>query len=353
MPTPTIPAGNLYMNATLLTGTAATQVITNGVAGQSFQPDMVWLKSRTNVNNHTLYDSIRGVNKVLYPNLTNLEATGSEQLTAFNSNGFTLGASENANDQFGETSVGWQWKAGGAAVANTAGSIASQVSVNANSGFSIVTYTATAADPITVGHGLGVVPSMFMVKSRSAAGTDWFVYHSSLGATKNLRLNDYAAAATATNVWNDTAPTSNVITTSNAINTNGVTYVAYCWTPIAGYSAFGSYTGNGVVDGPFVYLGFRPRWIMIKNTTFAGTTTSNWFIRDTTRDTYNVANKHLWADLAVTESNASYASSVYENLDILSNGFKLRNDNGGTNRSGDTFIYMAFAENPFKYANAR
>jgi hypothetical protein len=356
MPTPTIPAGNLFMNATLYTGNGTALTVTNGVAGQAFQPDFVWVKSKTQATSNYVYDVIRGAGNRLATNVTLAEAAISG-VTAFNSNGFSVGT-ETGNNNIGDSYVGWQWKAGGAAVANTAGSIASQVSVNANSGFSIVTFTGTGANA-TVGHGLPETPEFIIVKNRDDGTPNWYCYHKHIDATSPqnyaIYLSLYNARDTATAFWNNTAPTNRLITVGTSSGVNGSTnkMVAYCWTPIAGYSAMGKYTGNGVTDGPFVYLGFRPRWIMIKNTTFAGTTTSNWFIRDTTRDTYNVANKHLWADLAVTESNASYASSVYENLDILSNGFKLRNDNGGTNRSGDTFIYMAFAENPFKYANAR
>jgi hypothetical protein len=352
LPEPTIKQPNKHFDASLYTGTRATQTITNA----GFQPDLIWFKPRSLAYSHHVFDTIRGTTRDLNTNGTSAEYgwTGNLNLTP-NSSGFSIGAdsTEQVLNEVGATYVAWQWNAGGANTTNTSGSVTSIVRANPTAGFSVVTYTANASDPITVGHGLGVAPSMFMVKSRSASGTDWFVYHSSLGATKNLRLNSYVAAATATNVWNNTAPTSNVITTSNAINTNGVTYVAYCFAQIDGYSSFGSYTGNGSTNGPFVYTGFRPKFIMIKNSTFGGTTTSNWFIRDTSRDTYNVANKHLWADLSVTESNASYAASQYENLDILSNGFKLRNDNGGTNRSGDTMIYMALAEVPFKYSRSR
>ena len=345
MPTPTIPAGNLFMNATLLTATAATQVITNGVAGASFQPDMVWLKSRTNANNHTLYDSIRGVNNILYPNLTNAAATGSDQLTAFNSNGFTLGASENANDQAGELSVGWNWKAGGTAVSNTSGSITSSVSANTTSGFSVVTYTGNNTLS-TIGHGLGASPSFIIVKTRS--GTDnWVCYHASLGVQYYTLLNTTASSYNnLSNYWGSSAPTSTTfsINAYGGVNTNGATYVAYCWAPIAGYSAFGSYTGNGSTDGTFVYTGFRPRFILLKNSSAAG---YNWVLNDSSRNPYNLAANKL-------EPNSSNAeSSSYDMLDILSNGFKLRTADAGTNAGGTTYIYAAFAEVPFKFANGR
>ena len=348
MPTPTIPDGRLFMNATLLTGTAATQVITNGAAGASFQPDMVWLKSRTNTNNHTLYDSIRGVNNLLYPNLTNAAAAGSDQLTAFNSNGFTLGASENANDQAGELSVGWQWKAGGTAVSNTSGSITSSVSANTTSGFSVVTYTGTGANA-TIGHGLGAAPQMVIVKTRSASGENWNCWHTSLGGnTYRILLNTTAAVDTGSpTIWSSGGinPTSTTFTvgTNSGTNGSGATYVAYCWTPIAGYSAFGSYTGNGSTDGPFVYLGFRPRFVLLK----VSSTTGDWVIYDTSRDPYNVAGLYLLPD-----SSAAEGGSGTPRLDFLSNGFKLR-QSGQDNTSSATYIYACFAENPFKYANAR
>jgi hypothetical protein len=348
MPTPTIPNGALYMNATLLTGTGATQVITNGVAGQSFQPDMVWLKSRTNANNPTLYDSIRGVNNVLYPNLTNAQASGSNQLTSFNSNGFTLGASENANDQAGELSVGWNWLAGGAAVSNTSGTITSQVSANTTSGFSVVNASLSSSfNGITLGHGLGVVPAMIIGKPL-ISGTNWYVYNQNIGATKALYLNDTTASITQSGVWNNTSPTSSVFSLGTASWWTGSlasNYIFYCWAPIAGYSAFGSYTGNGSTDGPFVYLGFRPRYIMYK---ISSGSTGSWYVYDTARNTYNTCETILYPNL----SNAE-AVSPSSDIDILSNGFKLRDTNGDLNGNGYTYIYAAFAENPFKYANAR
>ena len=359
MSTPTIPAGNLFMNATLLTGTAATQVITNGVAGQSFQPDMVWLKSRTNGNNHTLYDSIRGVNNLLYPNLTNAAASGSNQLTAFNSNGFTLGASENANDSFGELSVGWNWKGGGTAVTNTAGTISSQVSANTTSGFSVVTYTGTGANA-TVGHGLGVAPQMVIVKRRDngVGATNWYVYHRYLNGGTNpaqyyLMLQSTNNQGGATAIWNDIAPTTSApyvfsVGTSSETNGSGGTFVAYCWATIAGYSDFGSYTGNGVADGPFVYTGFRPRFIMWKSTSVSA---NGWIMYDTSRNPYNLTTASLFADLATAENATSLATE--NTVDFLSNGFKMRSANYGNNGPSVPYIYMAFAENPFKYANAR
>ena len=347
LPTPTIgattaTAANKYFDATLITGTAATQVITN--AG-GFQPDFVWLKSRTNANNPTIYDAIRGVNTILYPALTNAEAVGSAQLTAFNSNGFTLGASENANDSNGEASVGWQWNAGGSTVTNTAGSISSQVRANPTAGFSVVTYTGNNTAS-TVGHGLGVAPSMYIVKLRSTTGA-WGVYHSSLAASQVLYLNT-TDSVDGSVIWNSTAPTSSVFSVGAhpTSNPSGQTLVAYCFAPVAGYSAFGSYTGNGSTDGPFIYTGFRPKWIMIKLSSGSG---SGWLIYDSSRNTYNLTDLYLQAN----QSNAEAGNSTDNPFDFLSNGFKARYSNSATNQSGGTFIYMAFAENPFKNSLAR
>ena len=307
----------------------------------------MWEKARSTASNHTLIDSIRGVTKELFSNLTNAESTGSNFLASFNSNGFTMGSNDWGTST---TVVDWIWNAGGANTTNTSGSVTSIVRANPTAGFSIVTYTANASDPITVGHGLGVAPSVFMVKSRSAAGTDWFFYHSSLGATKNLRLNTTAAAATATNVWNDTAPTSSVITTSNAINTNGVTYVAYCFAQVAGYSSFGTYTGNGSTDGPFVYTGFRPKWILMKSTTETGL---QWSLWDSSRIGYNPSNYLLAPQSSAAEDTTNSGSNSNGGPDFLSNGFKMRSNGGSHNSSGATYIYAAFAEAPFKYARSR
>ena len=346
MPTPTIPAGNLFMNATLYTGTGATQAITNGVSGTSFQPDLVWVKSRSAATDHKLTDSVRGTTKGLISNTTGAETTDTNGLTAFGTSGFTVGSDTNYNNS-AATYVGWQWKAGGTAVTNTSGSISSQVSANTTSGFSVVTYTGTGVNA-TVGHGLGAVPSMIIVKRRNTVD-GWFVYNSNIGNTDYLRLNTTAASATF-NFWQNTTPTSSVfsISTDVSVNASSDTYVAYCWTPIDGYSAFGSYTGNALTDGPFVYTGFRPRFIMWKNSSAA----EAWLIEDTARSTYN----EVALELYPSSSGAEVAGSSRlptQQFDYLSNGFKVRGAQSQTNGSGNTIIYMAFAENPFKYANAR
>jgi hypothetical protein len=348
MSTPTIPAGNLFMNATLYTGNGGTQTITNGVAGQSFQPDFVWAKSRGTTNYNLLEDSVRGAGYALYSNVTNAEAGPSYFISSFNSNGFSVTSSPNGTvNTNADPMVAWQWKAGGTAVSNTAGSITSQVSANPTSGFSIVTYTGTGANA-TVGHGLGIAPNMVIVKARTVGANPnpyWSVYHSALGATQIIFLDRTDATSTNSAPWNNTAPTSSVFTigNGNSTNYNGNTFVAYCWTPIAGYSQFGSYTGNGSADGPFVYTGFRPKFILAKSTTSGS---ENWYILDSSRNIYNVAD-------ALLNPNLSNAEQTYSQLDFLSNGFKIRNTGTGMNASGATMIYAAFAENPFKYANAR
>ena len=338
-----VPDGRVAMAATTYTGNGSTQSISNDVNTVSFQPDFVWIKSRNQATNHALFDSVRGTGKVLQSNTTAAEATDNTTLTAFNASGFSLGAAAGSYvvNTSTYTFVGWNWKAGGTAVSNTAGTITSSVSANTTAGFSVVTYTGTGANA-TVGHGLGVAPGMIIVKQRSAVQS-WPVYHVSNGAANVVYL-DLTNATSSSTAWQSTAPAATVfsIGTSAATNTNAATYVAYCWAPVAGYSAFGSYTGNGSADGPFVYTGFRPRWIMTKSSSAV----EQWLIYDTARDTYNYANLGLLPA-------SSIAESTYGQIDILSNGFKMRGTGSSWNGSGTTYIYAAYAENPLKYANAR
>jgi hypothetical protein len=312
--------------------------------GVPFQPDLVWVKDRTQAANHRLVDVVRGAEKTIKSNTTDSETTSeiAGTVTAFTSDGFTVQGTSTVEgvNLSGDNYVAWNWKAGGAAVTNTAGTISSQVSANTTSGFSIVTYTGTGlGSSATVGHGLGVAPSMIIIKARSTT-EDWYVYHSSLGLNKYLRLNLTDAVGTATNLFNTVNST---VFNPSYTGTSGITNVAYCWSEVAGYSKFGSYTGNGSADGPFVYLGFRPRWVMIKHTNQAG---NNWRLVDTARLGYNPNNYALFPSLADAEAAAVVC-------DMLSNGIKFRSTAQGVNGSGDTYIYAAFAENPFKYANAR
>ena len=342
LPTPTIGAtassqAGKYFNPVLYTGTDG---VAGSVTGVGFQPDFVWGKRRSVNASHTLYDAVRGATKEIYSDLTNAEGTNSNGLTAFNSDGFSYGVSSALSQG---SIVAWCWKANGAGSTNTAGSITSTVSANTTAGFSIVTYTGTGSNA-TVGHGLGVAPSMVIVKNRTTGGTSWNVYHISTGNTGAIFLESTAAFSADSTRWNNTTPTSSVFSVGSGagVNQNTNNLVAYCFAPVAGYSAFGSYTGNSSTDGPFVYLGFRPRFVMFKNIN-DGTTA--WIILDTARNTYNIMGERL-------DPNASDAGSTFNTVDYLSNGFKLRANNG-INQSGETMIYMAFAENPFKYANSR
>jgi hypothetical protein len=264
-------------------------------------------------------------------------------------------------NQNGATYVGWAWDAGTSTVTNTVGSITSQVRANASSGFSIVTFTGPVTTS-TVGHGLGVAPSLIILKNRDqgSAGYHWCVYHQSLGNTQDLFLDGTNAAGAASSYWGNTTPTSTVFTVGTAIITGAEKMIAYCFTPVAGYSSFGSYTGNGSTDGPCVYTGFRPRWVMIKNSSAnSDSTYGSWKIIDTSRDSFNGGNPTaLYANAAYAEGKRGNGSNdtYTERLDLLSNGFKL----GGsasydieTNESGVTYIYAAFAESPLQFARAR
>ena len=336
LPDPVVAKPSEVMDVALYTGNGSTQTI----SGLEFSPDLVWIKNRAAADNNKLLDTVRGATEELESNTTDAEVTNADGLTAFNSDGFDLGVDAEYNTNT-EAYVAWTWDAGSSTVTNTDGSITSQVRANASAGFSIVTYTGNGTAGATVGHGLGVEPHFIICKSRSGS-TGWLVYHKSLGNTNYLILNATDASAAAAGAWNNTTPTSSVFTigTGSFVNTNGATQVSYCFAPVDGYSAFGSYTGSA--DGPFVYTGFRPRWVLTKRTDSA----ENWIIHDTARDQYNVTTKELIP-------NSTSAEGSTTPFDILSNGFKLRDSGGSINASGGTYIYAAFAENPFKTARAR
>jgi len=352
LPIPTITNGALYNAATIYTGNGSSQSIVNSQSnggnnalGNTFEPDLVWIKDRTTNNYHVLFNSIVGGTNYLSSNSTQVE-TGAFGHITFNSNGFTVssgGTGINNVGYNGDNYVAWQWNAGsGTSGSNTNGSITSTVSVNQVAGFSIVTWTGTGVTGATVGHGLNAVPSFIITKVRSTTN-DWPIYHISLGNTGGMYLDLTNAFASSAGFWNNTSPTSTVFTVvSGNSNASGQTYVGYCWTPIAGYSSFGSYTGNGSTDGTFVFTNFRPRFILIKRTD----TTSNWYIWDTSRNTYNVIGEELYPNL-------SNAGSTATDLDVVSNGFKLRSTAADLNASGGSYIYAAFAENPFRNALAR
>jgi hypothetical protein len=347
LPTPTIGAtastqANKYFDAKLYTGTGSSLNVT----GLSFQPDLVWIKERNGAADHALYDAVRGVQKQLESNTTTAETTETTGLTALNSDGFTVGSLAQVNTNT-DTYVAWAWDANGAGSSNTAGSITSTVSANTSAGFSIVKYAGTlsAAGTATVGHGLGVAPVMIISKGINQ-NANWAVHHNYLStANKYLRLNTTDAEADGAIYGSITVPTSTVFTTNyvTGYNESGYDYVAYCFAEVAGYSKFGSYTGNGSTDGVFVYTGFRPKFVMFKRTDSA----ASWLMLDTSRNTYNVMTGQLYANASVAEDNTTATA------DFLSNGIKIRETGGGTNASGATYIYMAFAETPQKFALGR
>jgi hypothetical protein len=344
LPEPTIEDGGEYFNTVLYTGAGSTQTISD----VGFQPDFVWVKSRSGAYSHALVDSVRGVSRPMRTNGTDAEYFESgNSVYQLNSSGFSVKepAGFGSVNATGDTYVAWNWKAGGASVVNTDGTISSNVSVNPTAGFSIVTYTGNLTSGATVGHGLGVAPSMVIQKNRITTDEPWFVYHASLGATKFLRLNGTDAEATNSSIWNNTAPTSTVVTLGNNSGVNGSSQgcLLYCFAPVAGYSAAFSYTGNGSADGPFVFLNFRPALILAKVSSTSG---SNWYLIDSVRGAFNVNDKLL-------NPNTSAVEEVYSQVDFLSNGFKIRNTGTGLNASGVTVIGFAWAENPFSYSLAR
>lgn len=316
----------------------------NKVLTPDFSPDMLWSKSRSNATDHAISDRVRG-NFQLFPNQTYAEDT--TQRVTWGTGNVTLNDGYgvvNETGASGYTYVDWLWKANGAGSSNTAGTITSTVSANTTSGFSIVTYTGTGANA-TVGHGLGVAPGMVILKDRGSVNS-WYVWHSSLTGSQCLLLNLTNAVASSSTFWNSTIPSSTVFSlgTDSGPNRSTGTYVAYCFAPVAGYSAFGSYTGNGSTDGVFVYTGFRPRFILFKQSSAAG---NDWYIYDAVRSTYNVATHRLFPNSSAAEA------TNFNTLDILSNGWKVRDSNSAWNASGATYIYAAFAESPFKYSLAR
>ena len=365
---PTVVQGDDYFNTVLYTGSLGGSAGTQAVTGVGFQPDFTWIKNRNSAGqNNVLVDAVRGYGtsamRTLYSNQTQVEQSNASNsaegpyygnVQSLNSDGFTVASSGNATPdataKSGWTYVAWNWKANGAGVTNTAGSITSTVSANTTSGFSIVRYNGTSANA-TIGHGLGVAPKMIIRKYVNDTDS-WYTYHASLGANKYLALNETSAATTSIAIWQNTAPTSTVFSIGSGNNNSNS--VAYCFAEIPGFSAFGSYTGNGSTDGPFIYLGFRPRWIMLKSSSTGGAAGYDWIIQDTSRAPANLADTKLIANSSSAENTDSGGSSTSGfGYDILSNGFKLRSSGGGQNGSGATYIYAAFAETPFNYALAR
>jgi hypothetical protein len=331
-----------YFETVLYTGTSADN---RAVTGVGFQPDFLWIKDRTNAFSHALFDSVRGSSEMLVTQGTEAEQTdaGSGGLTSFDTDGFTTDAGGGANpyrntNQSGDAYVSWNWKAGGTASSNTDGSITSSVSANTTSGFSVITFTGDGNANATVGHGLGVAPKMVIVKSRSDA-YGWFVYHASLTTGDNIYLNDTGAAFGGSYVF-DVTSTVFKLRDHIAVNGDGVTFVAYCFAEKQGFSKFGSYTGNGNADGPMIVTGMKTAFLLVKKSSADG---SDWNLHNNKSPGFNVNDNYL----APNEAAAEVTNNSFQIFDLLSNGFKCRGTGTGTNASGETIIYMAFAENPF------
>ena len=326
-----------YFQCMLYTGTRANLNVTFD-GNSDMSPNLVWVKDRTNTNNQIMFDSVRGINKAILPNAANAETTYTDSVTAFNSDGFTLGDDDEGQCNVdGNACASWNWKANGAGSANTDGSISSTVSANTTSGFSIVKWSGTAGNA-TIGHGLGAVPKMIIIKNLSDAYY-WVVYHQATGNTAYTRLNTKDASSSSLNMFQNTTPTSSVfsLTSQGYVNGGGGNQmIAYCFAEKQGYSKFSSYKGNGNADGTFVYTGMRPAFVMIKRSDVA----DSWCVFDNKRLGYNVNNNTLFANQTATENTEA-------SIDFLSNGFKIRGTQTRLNTSGGTYIYMAFASNPF------
>ena len=323
-----------YFNTKLYTGNGTTDYAITGVG---FQPDFFWGKKRSASGSHFLVNNISGVGKHLHSDYNGAETTFAEGVKSFDSDGVTIGTAGDINTN-GATHVAWNWLASNTTASNTQGDITSTVSANTTSGFSIVSYTGTGSTA-TIGHSLNSAPAMIIIKNRSST-ENWIVYHSSEGATKHLKLNTTDASATSSGTFNNTEPTSSVFTVNTNTNTNanGSNMIAYCFAEKKGFSKFGSYTGNGNADGTFVYTGFKPAVVICKKSSASGT---NWGIIDNKRaNSFNEIS-------AMLNPNSSGTEGANNNCDFVSNGFKWRSSDGNSNTSGDTFIYMAFASEPF------
>ena len=340
----TIDDPSVYFHTQLYTGDAqSSKVITNDANAGDFKPDWLWIKERSSTSSHLLFDSTRGTNKKLTSNSTDSEETFA-YLSSYDTDGFTIGTSDGAiNDT--QTYVAWQWKAnGGTTSSNSDGTITSTVQANTTAGFSIITYTGNF-DTMTIGHGLSQAPEALIIKNRESNSTSWVIYHKDLNfPTDDLAYFNTNAANQHDPTFNNTRPSSSVITNGaySFNNKNGEGHVCYAFHSVKGYSKFGSYTGNGNADGTFVYTGFKPAWVMIHRTDSSG---ENWQMFDNKRDGFNngsSSNKMLKANVSETEDSNSTGF-----LDLLSNGFKIRESAARHNASGGTYIYMAFAEHPF------
>jgi len=341
LPEPTIADGSAYFGVKTWNGTGSSQAIT----GYGFSPDFAWIKARNNTASHALLDTVRGNSIVLKSEVTNAETTNTSVWTSFDSDGFTLGADTSAGwtNYNNWTYVGWAWDAGSSTVSNTDGSITSSVRANASAGFSIVTWTGTAN--ATVGHGLNATPQLVITKSRNNS-TAWRIWSAEFSdADSNYLGFDTNAVSTFGGAYWGSMTSTTIGLSAASYDNNYGEMLAYCFAPVEGYSAMGSYTGNGSADGPFVFTGFRTRFLLYRRTDVG----SNWYIMDTERDPDNVTTQRLLAE----SSGAEYTYSSTDLLDVNANGFKVRSSNNAINANGGTYVYYAVAENPFKTARAR
>ena len=326
-----------YFNTKLYTGNATARTI----SGIGFQPDWVWGKTRTNTENNSLFDAVRGVGYDIKSDATNAQAS-TTGITAFNSDGYVIGTADTLNSN-GQNFVTWNWKANGSGSSNTDGSInTTKTSANTASGFSIISYSGNGSSGASIGHGLGVAPAVVLVK-RLNATSDWVMYHKGMGASKFIVLNTTAAEASSGGIFYNTAPTASLfyVGDDGATNASGGTYVAYCFAEKTGFSKFGSYTGNGnASDSPFIYTGFKPAWYLWK----PYNATDSWNLVDSKREGYNPDNNRLFP-------NSNTSEDTQDRVDLVSNGIKIRTSDGGTNSSSRSYIYMAFAEAPLVGTN--
>lgn len=348
----TVDDGSEYFHTQLYTGDgSSSNAITNDANAGNFKPDWLWIKCRSEARDHQITDSTRGGNIGLRPNANIGEFSGAS--TQFDTDGFTLLDSSNTiNGGSGRTYVAWQWKAnGGTTSSNSDGDITSTVQANTTAGFSIVTYTGNGnGSDQTVGHGLGAECKVVLQTMRTDSGQNWRFFHESVSqsAGGNLILNGTGALDTSDPARIKSTNTSTFTLLAytspyNAVNASGKDYIAYCFAEKQGYSKFGSYTGNGNADGPFVYTGFKPAWLMIKRTSG----TENWVLWDNKRDPFNNFYHVLLPNANSAEDTTNTGSGGRYIGDFLSNGFKLRNTHDTSNGSGSTYIYIAFAEHPF------
>jgi len=332
-----------YFNTKLYSGSGSTTTLT----GVGFQPDWTWIKRRNSSINHKIYDAVRTAGKSISSNNTAAEITNDAEgyLSAFTSDGFTVQAGTTSDEyvnQTGGTYVSWNWLANGQGSANSDGSInTTYTSANTTSGFSIVKYTGTGTNA-TVGHGLGVAPSMIITKSLVAT-QEWCVGMDALGWDKLLFLNETSASQSGSTYWQSTAPTNQVFSVGTAGPTNSSSaMIAYCFAEKTGFSKFGSYTGNGNADGAFVYTGFKPAFILIRSVS-----TTNWNMFDNKRSAFNVADETFWSNSTNSEANVGTSYGI----DILSNGFKAKTVSSQVNNNNTVHIFMAFAEAPLVGSN--